>query len=75
MWGNTYYFFKVGVKIYTLMTYCFWRNYVCDSSYFYSDLEAQRDIAILNIPVVKYVRATCGNVVEFHDPFVSNSYY
>lgn len=25
------------------MTYCFWRNYVCDSSYFYSDLEAQRD--------------------------------
>lgn len=53
MWGNTYYFFKVGVKIYTLMTYCFWRNYVCDSSYFDSDLEAQRDIAILNIPVVK----------------------
>lgn len=26
------------------MTYCFWKNYVCDSSYFYSDLEAQRDI-------------------------------
>lgn len=43
MWENTYYFFKVGVKIYTLMTYRFWRNYVCDSSYFYSDLEAQRD--------------------------------
>lgn len=43
MWENTYYLFKVGVKIYTLMTYCFWRNYVCDSSYFDSDLEAQRD--------------------------------
>lgn len=43
MWENTYYFFKVGVKIYTLMTYRFWRYYVYDSSYFDSDLEAQRD--------------------------------
>lgn len=74
MWENTYYFFKVGVKIYTLMTYCFWRNYVCDSSYFDSDLEAQRDSHTKH-SVVKYVRATCGNVVEFHDPFVSTSYY
>lgn len=51
MWENTYYFFKVGVKIYTfIMTYRFWRNYVCDSSYFYS---FYKEIAILNIPVVK----------------------
>lgn len=70
MWENTYYFFKVGVKIYTLMTYRFWRNYVCDSSYFYSDLEAQRDSHTKHSS-----RATCGNVVEFHDPFVSTSYY
>lgn len=35
-------------------------------------IQKPKEIAILNIPVVKYVRATCGNVVEFHDPFVSN---
>lgn len=39
MWENIYYFFKIGVKIYILMIYRFWRNYVCDSFYFYSDLE------------------------------------